>query len=324
MTQHTAQHLLSAVIERLYALHTQSWSLTEYPSPCYIELSRALTADEIDHVHRACNKLITLNLPIHVEVYRNSGDQRPANIPENYQGGVIRIVVIEDVDRYACCGTHLSSLGQIQALHVLPKTTNIRAGNIRLYFLSGQRALDHLSSSMERLYQAGIELGGVQNEQVVPRLQQLNISQKESSKQMVNLQENFAVLLAEKLVQGKSAYTWVGIPVYFLARDGGLDGTHTFEFLQSLTRHVTTLLPPQSPFIVVIISSAERNEQGLLYIYGTDESEVTKLGNTIKTKFKEKLKGGGGKAGRFQAKTATGWSQSDIEIFTDLFSHYEK
>jgi hypothetical protein len=61
MTQHTAQHLLSAILDNHYQLPTLSWALPAHPStePCYVELPRGLSQTEIDTVESLCNGLVT-------------------------------------------------------------------------------------------------------------------------------------------------------------------------------------------------------------------------------------------------------------------------
>jgi Ser-tRNA(Ala) deacylase AlaX len=69
MSIHTAQHLLSAVLDR-YDLPTLSWSLTSYPSlePPYIELARNLTWAEAEEVEAKCNALIQEGKRVWVDV----------------------------------------------------------------------------------------------------------------------------------------------------------------------------------------------------------------------------------------------------------------
>ena len=69
MSIHTAQHLLSAVLDS-YNLPTLSWSLTSHPSlePPYIEISRNLTWAEAEEVERKCNRLIEEAKKVWVDV----------------------------------------------------------------------------------------------------------------------------------------------------------------------------------------------------------------------------------------------------------------
>ncbi|KAJ9104507.1 hypothetical protein QFC21_002003 [Naganishia friedmannii] len=63
MTQHTAQHLLSAITDTLLGLPTLSWFMPPHPStePCYIELPRSLTPAEASAMEAKCNELVTRN-----------------------------------------------------------------------------------------------------------------------------------------------------------------------------------------------------------------------------------------------------------------------
>jgi misacylated tRNA(Ala) deacylase len=115
MSLHTAQHLLSAVLESELQLPTLSWSLTAAPAPCYVELPRALIPEEIEAVQSRANALARAGRAVHVEVSEleresyadvptvevGNGKSRAAGkgIPQDYEGGVKRVIVIDGVDR---------------------------------------------------------------------------------------------------------------------------------------------------------------------------------------------------------------------------------
>jgi alanyl-tRNA synthetase/misacylated tRNA(Ala) deacylase len=103
MAIHTAQHLLSAVLDT-YNLPTLSWSMTQYPSlDCpYIELPRGLTWAEVQEVEDKCNKLIGDDLGVWVEtslqeqgqqgvVGGEEGDRESRGIPKDYEGVCISL-----------------------------------------------------------------------------------------------------------------------------------------------------------------------------------------------------------------------------------------
>lgn len=111
MSMHTSQHLLSAVLETCLNIPTLSWSLTAYPSPCYVEIPRVMTSGEIKTIQDEANKLVFEGRQVHVEVEeldrgREDGVQKLASgravgkaLPDDYTGGVKRVVVIDGVDR---------------------------------------------------------------------------------------------------------------------------------------------------------------------------------------------------------------------------------
>ena len=104
MCMHTSQHLLSAVLETRYKLDTLSWSLTAYPTPCYVEIPRTMTGEEIAAVQEECNRYVFEGRKVHIEVDELDAEARAYRtsskaIPEDYTGGVRRTVVIDGVDR---------------------------------------------------------------------------------------------------------------------------------------------------------------------------------------------------------------------------------
>jgi len=111
MSMHTSQHLLSAVLENRLNIHTLSWSLTTVPAPCYVELARSMTPEEILTIQNETNKLVFEGRKVHVEVQEMDDQPQPAvpvlesgravgkGVPTDYTGGILRTVVIDGVDR---------------------------------------------------------------------------------------------------------------------------------------------------------------------------------------------------------------------------------
>ena len=106
MTLHTSQHLLSALLETRLQLPTLSWSLTSYPQPCYVEVPRSMTQEEIAAIQNEANRLVFEGRQVHVEVQemesKEEGDGSRAfgrGLPSDYTGGVHRVIVIDGVDR---------------------------------------------------------------------------------------------------------------------------------------------------------------------------------------------------------------------------------
>lgn len=138
MQQHTGQHLVSAVFDT-FDLETLSWSMGD--SINYIELPRKADDATVAEAANIINQKIIENLPISVATPDEHGHEIDvSHIPDDYDQskGVVRIVSIGDLDTNPCCGTHLKSTGQVQAVALLHQT-NIRGGNSRLYFTCGSR-----------------------------------------------------------------------------------------------------------------------------------------------------------------------------------------
>jgi misacylated tRNA(Ala) deacylase len=111
MSMHTSQHLLSALLESRLDLPTLAWSLTSYPSPCYVEIPRGMTSEEILAIQTEANRLVFEGRKVHIEVEELDKSQEQAvpvlesgravgkGLPDDYTGGVKRVVVIDGVDR---------------------------------------------------------------------------------------------------------------------------------------------------------------------------------------------------------------------------------
>ena len=97
MSIHTAQHLLSAILDTFAeGLNTLSWGFAPYPSleTPYVELPRALTWAEAEKVELKCNQAIERGVKIWVDVGEQEegfvkttagGVRENRGIPEDYK-----------------------------------------------------------------------------------------------------------------------------------------------------------------------------------------------------------------------------------------------
>lgn len=66
-----------------------------------------------------------------------------------YQGGIVpgnelRVVLIDETDVEACCGTHCSNTNEIGWIKLL-KTQKIQDGIVRLYYVAGTKSIEKLN-----------------------------------------------------------------------------------------------------------------------------------------------------------------------------------
>jgi len=127
-----------------------------------------MTPEEISIIQTEANRLVVEGRKVHIEVgvledsapappdEGQNGRAAERGLPEDYTGGVNRIVTIDGVDRNPCCGTHLPSLHNLQ-LFLLPHTEALSRSattSARLYFLAGPRLIAHLTASHALLQQS--------------------------------------------------------------------------------------------------------------------------------------------------------------------------
>jgi alanyl-tRNA synthetase len=142
--QHTAQHLLTAIVLERLGMPTTSFHLGAEASA--IEVAGAPPGEEaLLRIERECNEAILRDVPVRAfwidPEEKEALGVRSRGVPEGH-AGKLRIVEIEGIDRNTCGGTHVGRLGEIQALHVLGAEP--ARGGARIRYLAGGRILRSL------------------------------------------------------------------------------------------------------------------------------------------------------------------------------------
>lgn len=147
MEAHTGEHIVSGIVHALYGYNNVGFHMGER---CIeVDFDGVLTADDALDVERRANAAIRRDvsvealLPSPTELaamdYRSKKDHE----------GQIRVVRIAGVDSCACCGTHVSSTGQVGLIKILRLTTKKK--RTRLELLCGRRALEACEKAMQSL-----------------------------------------------------------------------------------------------------------------------------------------------------------------------------
>jgi alanyl-tRNA synthetase len=150
MQQHSGQHLLSAVFEELFSLHTVSFHLGAESSTIDLEGGPVEPAAVREAEQRA-NQIVCENRPVAVR-FEDAGEARDLRKPSDREG-TLRIVSIEGLDRSACGGTHVRATGEIGPI-LLRKIDKVRQ-TTRVEFLCGGRATNRARADYEALLKAG-------------------------------------------------------------------------------------------------------------------------------------------------------------------------
>jgi alanyl-tRNA synthetase len=146
MQQHSGQHLLSAVFEELFGLHTVSFHLGAESATIDLE-GGPVEARMVMEAERRANQLVSENraMDVRFEDARAAQGLRKASGRE----GMLRIVSIDGLDRSACGGTHVRSTGEIGPI-LLRRTEKIRQ-SVRVEFVCGGRAVRRARADFEAL-----------------------------------------------------------------------------------------------------------------------------------------------------------------------------
>lgn len=147
MEAHTGEHIVSGIVHALFGYNNVGFHMGER---CIeVDFDGLLTDDDVLDVERRANAAIREDvsvealLPSPAELaamdYRSKKDH----------DGQIRVVRINGVDSCACCGTHVSSTGQVGLIKILRMTTKKK--RTRLELLCGRRALEACEAAMAAL-----------------------------------------------------------------------------------------------------------------------------------------------------------------------------
>ena len=162
-------------------------------------------------------------------------------MPDDHHGAV-RVVTMKGIDSNMCCGTHVSNLSHLQLIKLLHCEKG-KKNKTNLFFLSGNRVINHINRTLQRERQLTAILKNAPEDHVdlVTKLQN---TVKITQKTMQSLMKEAALVQAEKIRAEKPKYAVVH------RKDGDVD------------------------FVNVLLSELanEVNEMGLLVTVGEDNN----------------------------------------------------
>jgi alanyl-tRNA synthetase len=122
----------------------------------------ALSKEEVQKIEYSANRVIRGNHPVIIKTY-DRGDAEQEFTFRIYQGGVVptsnvRIVNIKGWDIEACGGTHVRTTGEIGLVKIV-KSERIQDGVVRLEFVAGEAAINHMQQQESQLAAIAQALG---------------------------------------------------------------------------------------------------------------------------------------------------------------------
>jgi alanyl-tRNA synthetase len=181
MQQHTGQHILSYVFEILCHADTSSFHMGE--DDASIELAMPdIPAPVARSVEGKVNQLLNLDLKVKTHVTSPAEAARFPGVKPPEGASVIRVVEIETVEYNACCGTHVSRLGEIGLIKIT-RTEKMGAGQTRAYFKCGRRALADYQVKHDAVSTLGRQFKVTESE-LVPRIDLQSAQLKAATKEI--------------------------------------------------------------------------------------------------------------------------------------------
>lgn len=276
---HSGQHLLSAVFEELYEAKTVGFHLGEDSVTVDIDKTD-ISEQQFNQVEKKINDYIYENKKFKTYVV---GGEKLQELPLRKMPKVtedIRIVEIEDgVDCSACCGTHVSSTGEIGILKIV-KTEKVK-DKTRVYFKCGMRALKDYDDMYKLMGNITKAIGAGRNE-IVTKIKKMNDEIKQVQKSLNVSNEELSKYEARELINRDGSQKV--IEKYYKDKD--------FKSIQTLAKEILSL----GDYIVIV--SSEKDNKILFSHNGTNE---VKCGQIFKENIKEYNGRGGGNHKQAQA-----------------------
>ncbi|MFT5680411.1 MAG: misacylated tRNA(Ala) deacylase [Myxococcota bacterium] len=276
MQQHTAQHLISAIAADRFNAATTAFHLRA--DLCDIDLSRTLSAAEVDALQAAVNAEIRAGRAVGaVEVDPEDLDAvRCRKLPDGLTGPV-RLVEIDGIDRNTCGGTHVASTAELQAVVLLEPLSH--KGGCKLRYLAGGRVISGLSAANDRetVLSRALSCGPDQHAEAIGRMQ---AEAKAASRSRKALQMELAGLLGAQLAaSGQARLHREDADLGFL---GG----------------IASAALRQRPDTTFLLTCGKDGGAGMFVLAGPPDA-VAALGRQVA----EAVEGrGGGRAGRYQGR----------------------
>ncbi|MBN2495132.1 MAG: alanyl-tRNA editing protein [Deltaproteobacteria bacterium] len=278
MQQHTAQHVLTSL-----ALSELGWATTAFhlgPQRSDLELAAdGLDLEALSPLASRANQVIRQARPVRAFwVERDELERLPVRsriLPEGLSGP-LRLVEIEGVDLNTCCGTHVASTAELQAI-ALVGTERLRGGT-RVFFLSGGRLLAEVDRAVaqHKALNDLLSCGPADHPAAVSRLQ---AAIRDAGLQKRRLEAELAEELAARLAAG-------GQPACLQRAEADMG------FMQSVARAFLRLRPDG----LALLTGGQR--QGFFVLAGP-EVRLDELGAVVAAALHGR---GGSGAGLYQGK----------------------
>ncbi|NLI40094.1 MAG: hypothetical protein GX421_02735 [Caldisericales bacterium] len=191
--QHTAQHIISAIAERVYKSPTHGFHIGDTVST--LDLKNPINIIQVEDVEMQANRIVMMDVQIKTTFGAPDDGTRVREDLLGDKKDELRIVSIGDIDTSACCGTHCVSTGKVGPIKII--SIEGHKGGTRVVYLAGERCIDHFQRQ-DRIIRQLREISTTGTEEL-PQAFQKYIDQAQSfQKELSRLWEVLLPTEAEK------------------------------------------------------------------------------------------------------------------------------
>jgi alanyl-tRNA synthetase len=210
MQQHTAQHLLSGALFRLFGISTVSVHLGHDELSIEVD-TQEMTDTMIDELEDEVNGAIRSNVPVLASIVTQEKAQQLGLRRTIKVSGDVRIIQIGAYDTIACGGIHVGNTGELELIQAVRQET-IR-GHVRTFWIAGRRAVHTVRKNRTMIKELGALLSAPPSE-IVEAVSQVQTQLADARYQQGELAEQLAHLRLAAAVHSSERYT--DVPLVFL------------------------------------------------------------------------------------------------------------
>jgi len=273
MQQHTGQHLLTTILDKLYGFKTISSQLGEEHSTIDLDTSE-ITENIFRKTESKVFEYIRKNLTVKTYfVEKEELDKIPVRKVIDIED-VIRMVEIDGIDYSLCGGTHLKNTSEVNLIKII--NSEKARGNVRLYFLCGKRALEDYQNRWKILNDVK-NLFSVSEEQLIKKLDIIISENKTLKKKIIKLNSKLTDYELSNIEREREEGALVKVKVF-----EGEDRLTAQKYAEKLTELKSA---------VGLIAS---ENEGKVHLFFVRSKDVEINMNDIMRDFVKKVGGGGG------------------------------
>ena len=200
MQQHSGEHIVSGML--CAAFHCDNVGFHMGTDVVTIDYNADIRWEQVLEVERQANRYIWEDHPCRVTFPSPAEREALPYRSKKALTGAVRLTEFPGADLCACCGTHVSTTGQVGAIKIL--SAQSYKGGTRLAVVCGERAHQSIAAAWQDAAAVGTLLSSAPG-RLLPAVQNLQTAEAALKQRLAAMQNALSEALAQAAVPGQPA-----------------------------------------------------------------------------------------------------------------------